>query len=108
MGDMPWFVLLFLMLSSPLHAEPRSQVLAWNFDWDDNIAFMPTKIVLFDKQTGTELEISTGEFADVRNEVGKSGKYAGYETRDNPVTGSFKYFRDGTSQNYFLQDIIKM
>jgi hypothetical protein len=83
-----------------------SQVVGYDFDWDDNVFFMPTKIVLFDKRTGEERPVSTGEFAIIREKVGKEGEWARYELRNDPATGSFRYFRDGPNgENYFLEDL---
>ena len=43
-----------------------------NYDWDDNIIFMPTRIVFFSKKTNLpqEIEVSTELFAHVRSKVG--------------------------------------
>ena len=41
------------------------------FDWDDNIMYMPTKIVLKD-ENGNEVGMSTEDFAEYRQEIGKS------------------------------------
>ena len=38
------------------------------FDWDDNIAIMPTKIVLEDKD-GDEVGMSTEDFAEYREHI---------------------------------------
>ncbi|MBI3555949.1 MAG: hypothetical protein HY074_06785 [Deltaproteobacteria bacterium] len=86
-------------------ARELAQVTAYNFDWDDNAFFMPTKIVLFNKKTGAEHPVTTGEFAEIRAHVGKDGEWTDYEIRLDDSTGSFRYFREGTQgQNYFLLD----
>lgn len=90
-------------LSLELRAAPP--ITSWNFDWDDNIFNMPTKIVLFDKQTGKELPVTTGEFANIRDKVGVSGKWRSFEIRKDNTTGSFRFFRDSPTGNYFLDDI---
>ena len=41
------------------------------FDWDDHIMYMPTKIVLKD-ENGNEVGMSTEDFAEYRQEIGKS------------------------------------
>lgn len=41
------------------------------FDWDDNIMYMPTKIVLKD-ENGDEVGMSTEDFAEHRHEIGKT------------------------------------
>lgn len=40
------------------------------FDWDDNIVHMPTKIVVLDED-GDEVMMSTSDFADHREKIGK-------------------------------------
>ncbi len=108
-------VAMLFMAPSYVSAQTSSQWVAsapryfgWNFDWDDNIMFMPTKIVVFEKGTGIEKEVSTADFALMRDKVGKEGTaWANYEYRYEPQdTGSFRYFRKGANgENYFLQDI---
>lgn len=84
-----------------------------NFDWDDNIAFMPTSIVLFHKKNHSELMMDTGSFALFRKKIGVSGNFknkalANYEIRVNQDYNSFRYFRDGRDgTNYFLNDLKK-
>jgi hypothetical protein len=72
------------------------------FDWDDNIVFMPTEIILKDK-AGDEVGMSTHDFAKYRTDVGNTEfKYrgtiiAGYA--ENP----FRQFKvEGDDQ--FLSD----
>lgn len=64
------------------------------FDFDDNIAFLTTPLVLFRKGTGEELFLSSSEWAIHHAYVGKSGPYEHYDIRYDDVTGSFRYFRD--------------
>jgi hypothetical protein len=40
------------------------------FDWDDNLMFMPTKIIVKD-DNGEEVEMSTEDFAEYRSRIGK-------------------------------------
>ncbi|MBI3543165.1 MAG: hypothetical protein HY075_07820, partial [Deltaproteobacteria bacterium] len=62
----------------------------------------------FDKSTGKEREVSTGEFALIREKLGKEGEWANYEVRGDDRTGSFRYFREGArGQNYFLLDALR-
>jgi hypothetical protein len=51
---------------------------SYNFDWDDNILFMPTKIVIFHKETKQPLDVSTEEFGQSRTKIGIEGKYKDY------------------------------
>ena len=64
----------------------------YSFDWDDNIAVMPTKIVLLDDE-GNEVGMSTEDFAEYRTEIGKEP----FEYNGHTVTGfaedAFRYFR---------------
>ena len=83
-----------------------SQGMGWNFDLDDNIASLATKIVLFEKGTGNEREVSTTEFAEIREHIGKSGEFANYEIKDdNPAQGSFRNFRDSRDPGVFARDL---
>lgn len=83
------------------------QVSGWLFDWDDNIMFMPTKVILYDKYSDETLKISTHEFALNGQFIGAEGKYKNYELRKTDKENSFKYFRDDQNgeNNYFLNDI---
>jgi hypothetical protein len=64
------------------------------FDLDDNVLFLDSKIYIFNKHTGEELALSTGEFAAISRRIGVPGPLEDYETRDNDATGSFRRFRD--------------
>jgi hypothetical protein len=49
------------------------------FDWDDNLMFMPTKIILQDSK-GAEVPMSTEDYAQYRHVIGKEPfNYKGYE-----------------------------
>lgn len=89
----------------------KNPIHSFNFDWDDNIMFMPTKIILFHKTTGEELPISTHEFAHVRTEVGVKGKYQDYQLFADDKADKFSYreFRDGKNndQNNFLPQVVE-
>ncbi|MFN7905979.1 MAG: hypothetical protein ACK5P5_12425 [Pseudobdellovibrionaceae bacterium] len=87
------------------------------FDFDDNIAFLTTPMVLFHKITGTELLISSGEWAEVHGTIGKSGFYADFEVRFEEPQGSFRHFRDLSPEEMirlnlksqtFVQDVQKI
>lgn len=64
------------------------------FDLDDNIIYMDTKIILFHKKNGLEIEISSGELARHIKKIGNSGPYADYYLDLNDATGSYRNFRD--------------
>ena len=86
------------------------------FDFDDNVAFLTTPIIIFNKKDNTEILLSSGEFAHENRQIGISGPYADYYMDFNDETGSFKNFRDkmlnpleikaGKKQG-FVEDIIK-
>ena len=73
------------------------------FDWDDNVVFMPTKIMLVDN-TGKEVGMSTHAFATYREKIGKEEfPYEGHVIKDY-AENPFRNFRvQGDRQ--FLQDI---
>ena len=115
------FVVVSLLLSV-LTSQTASakQIISYVFDWDDNIVFMPTTIVLFPKSAtkedilsgkAKEIDISTGEFALERTHIGKEGKYAYYQIwngddESQAQYGSYKHFRVGVNgENYFLSDL---
>lgn len=84
------------------------------FDFDDNIAFLTTSLVLFHKQTGEELFLSSSEWALHHATIGKAPPYHDYEIRYDDVTGSFRNFRDldineveklSGKQQLFVQDV---
>lgn len=106
------------------------KVIYANYDWDDNIIFMPTRIVFFSKANSTEVEVSTETFAHIRSKVGvescilfldRDGDVVvGSLSPSNPTSktidlidyevrgdgGSFRQFRD-CAKNYFLNDLAK-
>ena len=102
------------------------------FDWDDNLMFMPTNIVIFHKDTHEEVIMTTGDFALYRGFLGEYRKSVGQDkefyvkkgfiseekTKDvrnfkdyiyigddeHPSLNSFREFRDCESE-YFLQHL---
>ena len=64
------------------------------FDFDDNIAFLTTTLVLFHKETGDEFFVTSSEWALHHSTIGKTPPYLDYEIRYEDVTGSFRNFRD--------------
>ena len=64
------------------------------FDFDDNVMHLDTPIYIFDKKTGEERAVSTGEFAQISPLVGKEEPYLGYEVNYDDSVGSFRRFRD--------------
>lgn len=81
------------------------------FDFDDNVAFLKTPMILFNKQTGEPFEISSGEYARELSSIGIRGPYKDFEIRYDE---SFRHFRDhhpqeleklGREFQLFLHDI---
>ncbi|MEM7675258.1 MAG: hypothetical protein AAF449_04545, partial [Myxococcota bacterium] len=82
------------------------QGMGWHFDFDDNIASMDTKIILFHKTTNEERSLSTTEFAEVREQIGHRGPLADYEVRtDEGRMSSFRNFRDMEDPGVFWRDL---
>mgnify|MGYP003348206588 CR=1 FL=1 len=74
------------------------------FDWDDNIAEMPTQIILLDKND-QEVPMGTADFAEYRSKVGKEPfEYNGKIIKDfaNQPFRNFRVAGDGQ----FLKDIM--
>ena len=94
--------LALLLLSSAAEASPRlrvtrrppPQTVSYSFDWDGNIAWLPTQIYLYPKGGGRELALSQKAWAVHGADVGKRGPYQGYETSLDERSGSFREFRD--------------
>lgn len=74
------------------------------FDFDDNVAFLSTPLVLFHKKTGEERHISSGEYAHFHKDIGKVGAYCDYFVDYDDHKGSFRYCRD---QKFSTIDKIK-
>lgn len=66
------------------------------FDFDDNIAYLSTPLVIFHQQSNEEIFLSSGDWALYHSEIGRTGIYKDYEIRYDDKTGSFRYFRDHT------------
>lgn len=86
------------------------------FDFDDNVAFLSTTIIIFHKITNKEIALSSSEFAHENKRIGISGPYADYYMDFNDAHGSFRHFRDkelnpievsAGKQQGFVEDIKK-
>lgn len=64
------------------------------FDFDDNIAFLATPVVLFHKSTGEEILLTSGEFAQISHQLKDEGHFYDHIIDFNDQTGSFRYYRD--------------
>jgi hypothetical protein len=90
-------------------------------DMDDSIAGIPTRIVMFHKTNGSQVELDTEEFAEYRKIVGVKSKkiiinnkqinLKDYEFHGGdgwaPHEHSFQYFLDNPDPKRFVQDIQK-
>jgi hypothetical protein len=84
------------------------------FDFDDNVAFLTTPLILFHTENGQELKISSGDFAQEHANIGKSGIYKDYEIKWDDHAGTFRCFRDhnveelqrlGLQRQIFINDV---
>ena len=71
------------------------------FDWDDNIVHMPTKIILKNEE-GSDVGMSTDDFAEFRQEIGKKPfKYKG-ETIVGFAENPFRNFRTEGDKEFLV------
>jgi hypothetical protein len=84
------------------------------FDFDDNIAFLSTPLILFHKETGVELKVTSGEYAKHHPYIGRSGVYKDFEMRLDDEAGTYRNFRDRhpaelekleDQRQFFVQDL---
>ena len=64
------------------------------FDFDDNVAILSTPIIIFHQKTRSELALSSSEFAQNHNNLGKRGPFREYKIDFCDRNGSFRHFRD--------------
>ena len=93
------------------------------YDWDDNIIYMPTNIVLFHKENNEEVFLTTEQFAHYRSligrnknfyinknnhfsEEGEKRNFKNYEIRGDShgKKSSFREFRDCENE-YFIKHL---
>ena len=106
-------VISTVLVLTPARAAVRPEhVVAFVFDWDDNVFEMPTRIMLFHKRTGAQRGVSTDAFALMRGDIGRAGTpWADYELRPAPPTGtdsgSMRFFGDASpgGAHQFAADI---
>lgn len=76
------------------------------FDIDDNLLFLPTTLYLWNAETRAELSVSSGDFARIQNELGRSGQWHAWAVREE----TFRDFRDQagtpTGEQTFVKDLI--
>lgn len=113
-------------------SKPNPAKIFANYDWDDNIIFMPTHIIFFAKDASNpiqELAVSTEGFAHTRSTVGVTSHVLNFVKKDeiyvlceaatpNSIMvdivnyqinyqddASFREFRDHDTIDYFLNDL---
>jgi hypothetical protein len=64
------------------------------FDFDDNVAFLTTSIFIYHKDKGTELKLSSREYAEHSAHIGKRGAYRDFRIDYDDDKGTFRAFRD--------------
>jgi hypothetical protein len=105
-----WRVFCLFLVFSATQSEAfsyRYPITGWNFDWDDNIFYMPTEIRLWTR-SGEEIGVSTGQYALIREKIGKEEPWLHHEVRTDLATGSLRFFGDEASnENVFLADVLK-
>ncbi|WP_254513667.1 Dyp-type peroxidase [Anatilimnocola floriformis] len=83
----------------------KSPVSFYLFDFDDNIMYLKTKIVVINTITGEEVELSTEDYAAVHPQLGKPGKWGDYAEFE----GTFRNFRDADAapdEQPFVKDVL--
>jgi catechol 2,3-dioxygenase-like lactoylglutathione lyase family enzyme len=75
------------------------------FDIDDNLLLLPTRLYLWNAETQKELAVSSGDFANVQNDLGRTGQWASWAVRAQ----TFRDFRDTPNvpadQQTFVRDV---
>lgn len=64
------------------------------FDFDDNVVYLTTPIVIFNKEDGSEKLLSSSEFAKFNKLIGTDGPYKDFYMDFDDERGSFRNFRD--------------
>lgn len=80
------------------------------FDFDDNIMFLTTPIFILNTETYEQKAISTGDFADIFQQLGQPGEWEEYAMFD----GSYDHFQDipenllaDGQKQHFVKDVEK-
>lgn len=77
------------------------------FDIDDNLFFLPTPLYLWNAESQIEQAVSSGQFAQIQNELGRPGKWQAWAIREE----TFRAFRDQPglppAQQSFVVDLLK-
>ncbi|MBX9949287.1 MAG: type II secretion system protein GspJ [Candidatus Obscuribacterales bacterium] len=61
------------------------------FDIDDNLFFLPTKLYLWNAETQTEREVSSGDYTYIHDQLGRVGEWQAWSVREG---FTYRDFRD--------------
>jgi hypothetical protein len=84
-------------------ADGDGSVSFYFFDIDDNLLFLQTRLYLWNAESRTEQAVSSGEFAAIPNQLGRSGKWQPWAVREE----TFRDFRDRADSPVAEQPFIK-
>ena len=73
---------VFKIIKEGISEEGTPDLKYYAFDWDDNILFMPTTIIVLD-DNDEEVKMSTEDFAEYRGEIGKEN----FEYKGRTIVG---------------------
>lgn len=75
------------------------------FDWDDNIVFMPTQIIVM-TENEEEIGMSTEDFAEHRHKIGVEPFYYKGTTVVGFAKDSFKYFKEMGDKRFIIDSML--
>lgn len=70
--------------------DPDGSISFYFFDIDDNLFFLPTQLHLWNAEQQVEQALSSGDFAKIQNDLGRSGSWQAWAVREQ----TFRDFRD--------------
>ena len=77
---------------------------AYSFDWDDNVFNFradDSPVLVYKKKENSFRKISTGDYAQVRHQLGVTEEWKDYEIRNE----SYQFMAEAPGHNYFLESI---
>lgn len=75
------------------------------FDWDDNLLYMPTKIILKDEK-GNEVGMGTEDFAEYRSKIGKENFEYNGKTIVGFAENPFRYFSTQGDKKFMIDSLL--
>ncbi len=85
--------------------EQDGSVSFYFFDLDDNLFFLPTKLYLWNAETRKEREISSGQYAAIHDQLGRSGDWQEWSVREG---FTYRDFRDAPDIEHLEQPFCKV